>query len=1369
MVAAGSEPQRPGSTYRWQLTPDFGFAEAAGTVGYLADLGVTHAYLSPVLDAVPGSQHGYDVTDHTRIRPELGGEDGFRALAGRLRERGIGIVLDIVPNHMAVPDDARLNQPLWSVLRDGRQSPYAHWFDIDWAAGGGRMLLPVLGRPLEDCLDELRVEPGGGPDGEPALRYYDHVLPLRRDTARLPLRDLLQAQHYRLSWWRDAATELNWRRFFDIATLIGLRVEDPSVFDATHEVIVKLVAEGLVDGLRVDHPDGLADPRGYLSRLSAAAPGAWIVVEKILGPDESLPDDWACAGTTGYDVLRVVDGLFLDPAGADPLSGEYFRWRRRAGDDRPATRFADVADRAKREVAGASLAAEVSRLAALLCSVSPGAGADGARTVLTEVLAAFPVYRAYVHPGEPVRAAARNAIRKAVDGAKRRLPGRLHELAEEVAAAAQGARGADGPAGEFAVRFQQTTGPVLAKGVEDTASYRWFRLASLNEVGSEPDRLGSGPAEFHAMTQRLAADWPATMTTLSTHDTKRQEDVRARLAVLAERPDDWAAQVGQWHERAVTLGVAGASVPAVDPDAEYLLWQTLVGAWPISGERLSGYLTKALREAKGRTSWTEPDEAYEAAVLGLATCALGDPELSRSIAAFVAGIAVDAAVNSLGAKLVQLTMPGVPDVYQGCELAALSLVDPDNRRPVDFARRRSFLSELELGRDLGDGDPDAFDRAKLLVTSRALRLRRARPRWFTGDCRPLAAAGGAAGHVVAFQRGGGAVTVATRLPAGLRRSGGWQDTALPLPRSGWRLGGPADRRRVPGRYRPADRPDGPAARRAASSGGRVTVQGDAAGSPLRVWAPAAERVEAEVAGRPEPMSPQPGRPGWWSAQAAVTPGTRYAFRLDGGEPLADPRSPRQPDGPHGASQAYDHAAFGWTDGGWRGAPLGGAVIYELHVGTFTPEGTLDAAIGRLDHLVSLGVTVVELMPVAAFPGQHNWGYDGIGLWAVHEPYGGPDALKRFVDACHGRGLAVYLDVVYNHVGPGNRLASFGPYFTDVYSTPWGPAVNLDQPGSDEVRSFIVENALMWLRDYHLDGLRLDAVHAFQDQRAVHLLEELATAADGLGAATGRSLVLVAETDMNNPRLITPRQAGGYGLAAQWDDDFHHAVHALITGERQGYYADFGSVAGLAKTLTGAYFHDGTWSSFRERSHGRPVDTQRTPAYQFVVLRAGPRPGRQPGGRATGCRHARRAPAPGRAAAGRRRAGAHRPVHADAVHGRGMGRGHPLAVLHRPHRPVLRRGGQQRAPVRVRRARLGLRRRPRPAGLRDLPALQARLGPAVPRAVRVDAGLVPLAAGLAPRPARADRPAAGPGAGGLRRSRPLAGGAPGLAAGRRQPR
>jgi malto-oligosyltrehalose trehalohydrolase len=363
-----------------------------------------------------------------------------------------------------------------------------------------------------------------------------------------------------------------------------------------------------------------------------------------------------------------------------------------------------------------------------------------------------------------------------------------------------------------------------------------------------------------------------------------------------------------------------------------------------------------------------------------------------------------------------------------------------------------------------------------------------------------------------------------------------------------------------------------------------------------VWAPNAGSVEVEVNGVRHPMTGAE-RAGWWTA---VAEGGDYGFVLDGEGPFPDPRSLRQPDGVHGLSRVHDHQRFRWTDDAWRGRPLAGSVLYELHVGTFTPEGTFEAAIGRLGHLVELGVDAVELMPVAAFPGRHGWGYDGVDLWAVHEPYGGPDGLKRFVDACHRRGLAVVLDVVYNHLGPnGNYLSHYGPYFTDAHRTPWGPAVNVDRAGSDEVRAFIIGNALMWLRDYHLDGLRLDAVHAIQDQRAIHVLEELAGAVARLSAETGREMFLIAESDLGDPRLVTAREAGGYGLDAQWSDDFHHALHALLTGERQGYYCDFGSPAALAKTLTRVFFHDGSWSSFRGRTHGRPVDPLRTPGHRFV--------------------------------------------------------------------------------------------------------------------------------------------------------------------------
>ena len=358
-----------------------------------------------------------------------------------------------------------------------------------------------------------------------------------------------------------------------------------------------------------------------------------------------------------------------------------------------------------------------------------------------------------------------------------------------------------------------------------------------------------------------------------------------------------------------------------------------------------------------------------------------------------------------------------------------------------------------------------------------------------------------------------------------------------------------------------------------------------------VWAPQAKLVELVLGERRITMA-HGRRDGWWTLDLPTAgPGTDYAFSLDGGPARPDPRSRHQPSTVHGPSRVVDPGAFRWTDTDWPGRRLAGSVVYELHVGTFTEQGTFDAAVERLDHLTGLGVDFVELMPIAAFPGRHGWGYDGVAPWSVHEPYGGPDGLRRFVDSCHDRGLGVLLDVVYNHLGPsGNYLAEFGPYFTDRYQTPWGTAVNLDGPGSDEVRAYIVENALHWLGDYHLDGLRLDAVHALTDTRAVHILEELATQVDGLSERLGRPLALVAETDLNDPRIVTPREHAGLGVHAQWNDDFHHAVHSLLTGERHGYYADFGSIAALAKTLTKAYFHDGVWSSFRGRTHGRPIDT-----------------------------------------------------------------------------------------------------------------------------------------------------------------------------------
>jgi (1->4)-alpha-D-glucan 1-alpha-D-glucosylmutase len=695
-------------TYRIQLRPSgpgpappSGFAAAAAQAGYLAALGVSHVYLSPVLQAAPGSAHGYDVVDHRMISAELGGEHGFRAMVAAFRDAGIKVIVDIVPNHMAVPHPVELNRPLAAVLRDGPASPYARWFDVDWAAGESRIVLPGQGEP-------------------------------------------------------------NYRRFFDISGLIALRVEDPGVFAATHEVLLRLLADGLIDGLRVDHPDGLADPRGYLRRLAARTGGAWVVVEKILTGDERLPADWPCAGTTGYDALAMVGGLFVDPAGQAPLTAAY------AALTGAPESFAPVARAAKRHAAEHGLRPDVARLHRSLRRALPAHDPGALARVLTELLVALPVYRAYVVPGEPPSAATTEIIGRTAGAARERLPAAEHPVLDAVAALLAGRRPDAGPLREAAddvvVRFQQTSAALMAKGIEDTAFYRWSRLVARNEVGGEPGRLAVEPGEFHAFCARLAADWPGTLTALSTHDTKRQEDVRARLAVLAELPGEWAAAVPRWRK------LAGAS--PLEPDLDYLLWQTVVGAWPLDRDRLVEFLTKAMREAKTTTSWERPDTDYENAVIGHAVAVLANAELLKDVIDFVRALAPYARVNTLGQKLVQLTMPGVPDVYQGCELLGLALVDPDNRRPVDYGRRRARLARLDAG-----GPPRDLDDEKLLVTSRALRLRRDRPSWFAAGYEPLGTAGPAAGHVVAFRRGD-AITLATRCPVGLRRGDGWGETTV---------------------------------------------------------------------------------------------------------------------------------------------------------------------------------------------------------------------------------------------------------------------------------------------------------------------------------------------------------------------------------------------------------------------------------------------------------------------------------------------------------------------------------------------------------------------------------------------------------------
>jgi (1->4)-alpha-D-glucan 1-alpha-D-glucosylmutase len=782
----------PIATYRVQVRPEFGFDDVAGIVDHLVALGVSHVYLSPILQPSPGSQHGYDVVDHSRLNTEAGGWEAFDRLTAALSAAGLSAVADVVPNHMAVPTPVRLNAALWSVLREGPESPFARWFDVDWTAASRAVLMPVLGDRIGTVLarGELTVDRSGP---EPVLRYHDHEFPIRPGTQDLPLEDLVDRQWYRLAWWRVADEELNYRRFFDVDTLAAVRVEDPVVFGATHALLVQLVREGRLTGLRIDHPDGLADPRDYLRRLAEATGGVWVVVEKILEGEEQLPSDWPCAGTTGYDALARVGGLFVDPAGAAPLAALLTE----VTGDTPD--FSVVVEEAKREMVEQGLYAEVHRLVELLQAIC----ADditlrdhtrrNLRAALVELLVGMDRYRAYVVPGEPAGDETVAVVERVAEEAMARVPEDSAETVELVRDLVL-----DRPVGtgrttgiaeprqyEFVVRFQQTCGPVMAKGLEDTAFYRWHRLVALNEVGGDPTLFGVPPEAFHAYAGRLQRDWPAGMTTLSTHDTKRSEDVRARLYALGELVPEWAEAVRIWTEEA---GRYRGRDARPDPATVYLTWQTLVGTWTPSGplrlDRLGPYLTKATREAKLHTSWTDPDPEFDDAVQAFAAGVLGDQELMASIGEFCRLLEAPARVAVLGQKLVQLVMPGVPDVYQGCELVDLSLVDPDNRRPVDFAERRRRLARL----DAGERTVDLSDE-KLLVTATALRLRRDHPEWFTGPSASYRPLPSSTGNAVAFGRGEGdaigAVAVATRLPLALERHGGWGEHSLSLPEGSW--------------------------------------------------------------------------------------------------------------------------------------------------------------------------------------------------------------------------------------------------------------------------------------------------------------------------------------------------------------------------------------------------------------------------------------------------------------------------------------------------------------------------------------------------------------------------------------------------------
>jgi (1->4)-alpha-D-glucan 1-alpha-D-glucosylmutase len=943
----------PEATYRLQFHAGFTFRDARSLVPYLHDLGITHCYASPYLQARPGSLHGYDITDHRSLNPEIGSPEDYEAWVGELHALDMGQVLDMVPNHMGIAGNGNA---WWNdVLENGPSSPYAGYFDIAWKDSTrpelhNRVLLPVLGDPYGKVLEaqQLRLVYDAGAF---AIHYFDHHFPLaprsyalilgqdveelervlgaeavplleyksiltavshlpccdetdpkkvtesqrekevvKRRLALLTrecaeVRDfiektvvlfngktgephsfdlldrLLDEQAYRLSYWRVAADEINYRRFFDINELAALSMEKLEVFTAAHELVLRLLSQGKVDGLRIDHPDGLYDPKQYLQRLQqyyvlacahevfeaepkrydqdwkelegplleriAAAgweggPGPlYVVVEKILSTDEELPADWETHGTSGYDFVNMVNGLFVDPSGAEPFSRLY---RQLTGDD---TAFAEIAYRTKYLILRDALSSELHMLGRQLDRLaqknrwSRDFTENSLRFVLRQVIACFPVYRSYISDTD-VHESDRKYIDMAVRRAIRRNPivsRSLFRFVRDMLLLRYPEPSSEADQAEqrrFAGKFQQVTAPVTAKGVEDTAFYIYNRLLSLNEVGGDPARFGTPVEAVHRYNQARQSQWPWALSPLSTHDTKRSEDVRARLNVLSELPLEWQECVERWSQLNAPHRIDIDEVPAPDANEEYLLYQALLGAWPLEPtsveehgqfvERIQAYMTKALHEAKVHTSWINPDEAYDEAVRQFVARIL-DQEKSQAflndLRGFQRRISHFGLLNSLSQTLLKLASPGVPDTYQGTELWDFSLVDPDNRRPVDYARRRELLRDLDarlskagaerqsLARELIHTKEDG--RVKLYVTSQTLRCRRDQPGLFSiGDYLPAEAAGTMGDHVFGFVRRHNdavAVVVVPRLvtrlaagPEGLPLGAAlWQDTRLVLP------------------------------------------------------------------------------------------------------------------------------------------------------------------------------------------------------------------------------------------------------------------------------------------------------------------------------------------------------------------------------------------------------------------------------------------------------------------------------------------------------------------------------------------------------------------------------------------------------------
>ena len=789
----------PVTTYRLQMGSTLTFDDARRLVPYLRDLGVTDVYLSPVLAAAPGSTHGYDVVDHTRISEAMGGRAGLERLAADVHKAGMGLVLDIVPNHMAVPTPAWHNLPLWSVLRDGPDSPYASWFDVPIEAP---ILMPVLGARIgkvladEQLVLERMIVPTEPERGEQwVLRYFDHVFPVAEGTQSLPMHVLVGRQHYRLAYWKVGDAETNYRRFFDVGTLAAIRVEEPEVFAGSHELVLDLLRTGTVDALRVDHPDGLADPTGYLNQLWEATDGAWIVAEKILAPDEPLPVCWHVAGTTGYGASWRIDQLQVDQGGATRLGGLMHELTGQGPID-----YERVVEQAKREIINGSLAAEVNRLARLLDELTVqdvrlrDHTLHDLRACVVELLIAARRYRAYVRPGQAADPDQAAVLHADAERARSRLEADQSETLDMVVALLLGEPvGSEGLTAsplrtEAVIRFQQVCGAVTAKGVEDTAFYRWTHLTSLTEVGGDPSGFALGADEAHAWADRVQDLWPCTMVTSTTHDTKRGEDVRARLDVLASYAEEWTDMV-----RRLRASTEDARPTDLDGRTENLLWQTLWGTWapdsddPMTAERLTAYLIKASREQKGWTTWSAPDIDREQGLTDYATHLLTDPDTTDELNAFAALTAKDVSSIILANKAMTLTWLGVADIYQGSELTRTSLVDPDNRRAVDYdgdGGLRAMLSQDSAG-----SSPRTLDQEKLRLTHRLAQLRAERPDTFVGPRSGYRTVPVTTSHAFAYARlldeEPDVVVIVRRLGRRLRRLGGWREESVVLPDGQW--------------------------------------------------------------------------------------------------------------------------------------------------------------------------------------------------------------------------------------------------------------------------------------------------------------------------------------------------------------------------------------------------------------------------------------------------------------------------------------------------------------------------------------------------------------------------------------------------------